>query len=314
MKSYFYCIDGQTVEGPISSDQLLDYLKKGILIPETPLCLPGEKDWHPLKDCLITEQTPSSTSTPPPPEKEIEAVPDIDLQAVREAGSDQMESENDEEPILSKKDSSQTLPKRITKGEYLRLISKDLDLLWHAQRESILARIADEELDAEFETTRKQTRDITKRIEQSTIEYWRRSQLLEKWVAEMVWQETDLVRWLRGENSVEKFEDVKSWLSKAKIWEKAGCYAFLRHKEYLYIGQTTLLSDRLKDRFYYGDATHLRIIIPRDKRWIGKVERLLILAHSPRFNKQDGERGNNPADNCLGFIRHEIKELVTDAD
>jgi hypothetical protein len=38
----------------------------------------------------------------------------------------------------------------------------------------------------------------------------------------------------------------------------------------------------------------------------------LILAHQPSENSTSGVIGKTPVDDCLDFIRGEIKELVTD--
>ena len=39
---------------------------------------------------------------------------------------------------------------------------------------------------------------------------------------------------------------------------------------------------------------------------------MLILLHEPEESKNTGDTGKNPVDNCLNFIRSEVKELLTD--
>lgn len=56
----------------------------------------------------------------------------------------------------------------------------------------------------------------------------------------------------------------------------------------------------------------IRIIVPKYKRQLNQLERLLILAHKPTENGTVGIVGKTPVDDCLEFIRGEIKELVTD--
>ncbi len=38
----------------------------------------------------------------------------------------------------------------------------------------------------------------------------------------------------------------------------------------------------------------------------------MILTHQPSDNSDTGIAGRNPVDDCLDFIKGEIKELVTD--
>jgi hypothetical protein len=54
------------------------------------------------------------------------------------------------------------------------------------------------------------------------------------------------------------------------------------------------------------------VLVPKYKTQIGKMERMLILLYEPEENRNAGDSGKNPVDDCLNFIRNEVKELLTD--
>ena len=60
--------------------------------------------------------------------------------------------------------------------------------LWEAQRESIIARIKNEELDDRYEKKRKEHLEIKARIEELVLEYWRRGGVLDDWIKDLVWE------------------------------------------------------------------------------------------------------------------------------
>lgn len=104
-------------------------------------------------------------------------------------------------------------------------------------------------------------------------------------------------------------------MDKFYLAELAGCYCFKNGLEYIYIGQAGVLRDRIKQRekkTYFTYANAVRIIIPKYKRQLNQLERLLILAHKPTEKSTSEIAGKTPVDECLDFIRGEIKELITD--
>jgi len=148
------------------------------------------------------------------------------------------------------------------------------------------------------------------------LNYWRISGVLRKWVGEITWQDADYSRRLRGKNEFDRYADLQEWLDDKKVSELSGCYCFKSAKKYIYVGRATVLRDRLKQyeksKYLLLDDLTIRIIIPKNKTQIGKMERMLILLHQPEENKNTGDVGNNPVDKCLEFIRDEVKELLTD--
>ena len=140
------------------------------------------------------------------------------------------------------------------------------------------------------------------------------------WIEELVWKDCDIQRRLRGEGCEEKYEDAKQWLTDAKLLDEAGCYCFKESKNYLYIGKAGTgdytLGRRLHDHrrsVYFERATHLRIIVPRYKTWISRLERLLLLNYPyAQYNDATPAMGRNPADDILEMLMSEMDDLLTD--
>ncbi|HEY8967154.1 MAG TPA: hypothetical protein VIM58_11950, partial [Candidatus Methylacidiphilales bacterium] len=136
----------------------------------------------------------------------------------------------------------------------------------------------------------------------------------------LVWKDCDIQRKLRGGGCEEKYADAKQWLTEAKLIDESGCYCFKAKKEYLYIGKAgggeSNLGRRLNEhrhKVWFEEATHLRIIIPRHRAWIGKLERLLLLANpDSRYNTGTPAKGNNPADHILELLEKEMDDLLSD--
>jgi hypothetical protein len=171
-------------------------------------------------------------------------------------------------------------------------------------------------LEEAYQATRKQNKDIYKRIEEAALIYWRRSGLLRQWIGDLTWQDADFSRRLKGKDEFERYADLQEWLENKQVSEYSGCYCFKAGKKYVYVGRATVLRDRLKQyeksKYLLLSDTTVRVIIPKYKTQIGKMERLLILLHEPEENRNTGDTGKNPVDDCLAFIRNEVKELLTD--
>jgi hypothetical protein len=58
---WYYCRDGQTVEGPIILDDLVRLFSDGKLPPDTMVAAEGEQEWRALKSVI-----PVSSTVPPP--------------------------------------------------------------------------------------------------------------------------------------------------------------------------------------------------------------------------------------------------------
>jgi predicted GIY-YIG superfamily endonuclease len=307
MDQYYYCIDGKTVEGPHNTREILELIREGVLAKESHVARADSREWVLVGEFIETQK--QNVAAEPVGKKIHSEIPTEtpDQTVTMGASEEEKESQKEDEEDFKKQ--------RRTRHQLLRGIRGDLDRLWECQREAIIAAIRNEELGAEYETTRRQNKQIYQNIEEKVVNYWRQSGVLKDWIEEMTWKEADYTRKLRGSTEAEKYADFQSWLVEKDLAELAGCYCFKVGREYLYIGKADELRKRIKDheqKTFFTYATSIRIVIPKYKTQVEKLERLLILAHQPKENRNEGKFNNNPADNCLEFIASEIKELVTD--
>lgn len=320
----FYYFDGQSVIGAHSLQEMQEMYAMATISTQTPVIKLGEKDWQSLgtycdlnaPECqpleldfdsvpalngaqaMATEALAENPANEQPPDQ-----PEVSITATEE----QKESIREEDETLKQQ--------RTTRHQLLRQIRTGLDSLWEAQRESIIARIKFETLDKTYEATRRRNRDIYRLIEENALEYWQRSGLLTFWIRDLTWRDHDFTYRLRGKTEADKYANLQAWLEESRLAELAGCYCFKNGREYIYIGQAGVLCDRIKQhekKTYFTYANAVRIIIPKYKRRLNQLERLLILAHHPSENGTVGIAGKTPVDDCLEFIRGEIKELITD--
>ena len=57
----------------------------------------------------------------------------------------------------------------------------------------------------------------------------------------------------------------------------------------------------------------MRVIIPRHRSWISKLERLLLLSYpDSHYNEATPTKGNNPADHILELLEREMDDLLSD--
>jgi hypothetical protein len=315
MKEYYYCLDGQTTDGPHSEKEIVELFHCGVLEPETYICAAGDKEWTPLKSANLNMEAQQAAAPLLPQATPHDAdIVTVDHTAVASAGTDSDSEEEKEEKEKQEQD------KGLGKCQLIKAIRADLDLLWKAQRESLISHIRGFELDPAYETTRKQAKTIKDRVKNSCLQYWSKTNAYEAWIEELVWKDCDIQRRLRGTGCEEKYEDAHQWLTDAKLIDEAGCYCFKSGKEYLYIGKAgtgdSNLGRRLRDHrrsVYFEHATHLRIIIPRYKMWISKLERLLLLSHpTAQYNDATPTMGNNPVDDTLEMLVSEMDDLLKD--
>lgn len=320
----FYYYDGEKVVGQHSLREIQEIYALGMMTSRTPVIRVGEKDWQTLgaycdlnaPECQpleldFDEQTAAAELEAVTEDSEIMEAAEQELSvqpAITEATAEEhQESIREQEENLKQQ--------RTTRHQLLRQIRTELDQLWEAQRESIIARIRYEPLDKTYEATRRRNRDIYRTIEENAIEYWRRTGLITYWIRELTWREHDFTYRLRGKTEAEKYASLQGWLEESRLAQLAGCYCFKNGREYIYIGQAGVLCDRIKQhekKTYFTYASSVRIIIPKYKRQLNQLERLLILNHLPNENGTSGVSGKTPVDDCLDFIRGEIKELITD--
>jgi hypothetical protein len=331
MEAYYY-FDGQRPVGPHNLREMQELYALSAIKADTPVTRVGHDGWATLKvfcDLEAPECQPLELGDDyysqfyvPPPADEISPAaladeaqveqPPVNAEAQEEIAQilpteEERESQLEEEEEVKRQ--------RVTRHQLLRQLRSQLDQLWECQRESIIARIRFEPLDKSYEATRRKNREIYRAIEESAIEYWRRSGLLTYWIRELTWREHDFTYRLRGKNEAEKYAGLQAWLDETRLADLAGCYCFKNGREYIYVGQAGCLHDRIKQhekKTYFTYANAVRVIIPKNKRQMNQLERLLILAHQPSDNGNRGVAGRTPVDDCLEFISGEIKELITD--
>ena len=304
----FFYFDGQKVIGPHSRNEIQEMFSAKLITAETQICTANDHGWKPLSSFpkLLEQEkkiadriivgTDSKTSDINIPEK-----------GAKVEGVEQTEENEDED----------------SEGKFtpIRQVRALLNDLWEAQRESIIANIRNEKLDEQYERKRKQHLEIKEQIKSQVLSYWRKSRVLNDWIRDLT-KENSEGRWdyrkkLAKGKAEENFERVIDWLDKDGLAESPGCYAFRNGQEYIYIGMTEgTLKQRLtdhRDKIYWNEATHIRIIIPYRKDKALALERLLILKYQPGKNRTEGNSlEGSPADECLDFIGKEIDQLLTD--
>ena len=316
MEEYYYSDGTEKAKGPHNAAEIRELLQEQLINPSTPMWSPGDTGWQELQRLPeykeITGEAPKCDhentviskalkETPPAPDEKPQVV---------------ISSQTAEDKAEVKDEVAQDEAKKATRHQLLRTVRKDLDALWECQREAIISAIKDVELDESYQATRAQNKQLYKEIEKSALNYWRISGLLRRWVGNLTWQDADFSRRLRGTNEFERYADLHQWLEDKQVAEYSGCYCIKSARKYIYAGRATVLRERFKQYekskyFLLPDLT-IRIIIPKYKTQIGKMERMLILLHEPEENRNTGDTGKNPVDDCLNFIRNEVKELLTD--
>ncbi|MDD2707513.1 MAG: GYF domain-containing protein [Verrucomicrobiae bacterium] len=306
---YYYSPDGSTTRGPVLFNEIRSLLEKNEITGDCWVYKNGENEWKPAKERMAAIKLPIQREHAIP-ESPIAQPTHVNQASLKGAAAESETSSPKREPSVEGGE------RRLTKKRMLKAIRADYTKLWEAQLEAIVCRISDEKLPCEYRYTQKQRLEFYQQIEKNCLSYWRETGLLEKWIDDIIWKgdgvEADLTRKLKGADVYGKTEDAMKWLDLAGWSEEAGCYCFIKSKEYIYIGQAINLAQRLKERNHFGAATHLRVIIPGDKRWLNRLERMLILNYEPTQNDRQGISGNNPADEILDYILGEIEELQTD--
>ena len=306
----FFFYDGTKVVGSHTAQEISEMFHKGLLKEDSQVCTANDHGWKALKD--FPELTAKVK------EKSRVVVASDKGAGDQEVTAKAPQSEEDSSAPEDDDEDGADGEKRFTPIRSIRSLFNDL---WEAQRESIIARIKNEELDDRYEKKRKEHLEIKSRVEAEVLEYWRKSGVLDDWIKDMIWEgkngeRGDYRKKLKQADLHGNFERAMKWLDESGLGELAGVYSFRNGKKRIYIGQTDNLGRRLKQlegQFFWGEATELRILIPKHKASTMRLERLMILRHQPERNRNDGNsKVGSEADEVLDFIISEIKDLLTD--
>lgn len=300
-KEYFYCIDGVKVEGPHTAREIAELMAEGVLNSSSHLITTGETEWKILGSYPDIHLIEVSKREPD------------ELRSVAQEVGGQSKSAEDREELQEEEAAIKS--RRPSRHAMLRNIRNSLDRLWEAQREAIISRIKDDDLDVEYEATRKQHKELFLNIQETALEYWRATGVLSNWVSDLTWNDADFTIKLKGAAEAEKFDEVMGWLAVKNLSALPGVYCFINGKEYIYVGQARELGSRLKQheqKTFFTRANKFRVVVPQNRKMLNKLERLIILNRQPTDNRATGYTKANPADDCLEYIRREIKELISD--
>jgi predicted GIY-YIG superfamily endonuclease len=302
--SLFY-FDGTSVVGSHTAREIQELFQGGKLKEDTQICTANDHTWKLLKDFPHLMIKPEEVKRPFV-EKPEPTPPDNTKKPPSGAIENDDDDEDDEED------------ERLTPIKSIRALLNDL---WEAQRESIIARVKNEDLSERHEKKRKEHSEIKDSIEELVLEYWRRSKVLDDWIRDLIWESEDekgdYTKKLKKGDSDANFATAIKWVEALGVDETAGCYAFREGKNnYIYIGKAEGLKRRLQQHEgmeFWARATHLRLLIPQHKASVLKLERLLLLKHDPERNKIAGHSTQGSrADQVLEMINAEINELLTD--
>ena len=223
--------------GPTPEVKSSDFLKIVIITPEMLVFREDDANWSPLgehPDFQDAETDPSEieeTDLPEPSEEE--QVSTIEDQA--------------------KLDETKTeIPK------LLQSIRKELDVLWECQREAILTRIMDDDLDEDLETIRKESLETYARVEEMVIDYWRKDGQLLNWIKNHIRKHADYTFPISMDDTRNtRMQKVRGWLQTVGLNNLRGCYCWKQDDEYLYVGQSGSLESRVstyEDKYFFRDA------------------------------------------------------------
>ena len=307
MKKYYYNGEEEAM-GPYTRGQIFRFLEDSIITPELLVFREDDANWAPIE-----EHPDFQDAETDPPEPEETDLPEPST----------------EEQISTIEDQAKLDKTKTEIPKLLQSIREELDVLWECQREAILARIMDDDLDEDLEKIRKESAKTYARIQEMVIDYWRKNGQFLQWIQNCIRKHADYTFPISMDDSRSlRMQKIRGWLQTVGLNSLRGCYCWKKDDEYLYVGQSSSLETRInnyEDRYFFKDATHIRILIPnfsdsfgskaKMKRKLNALERLLLLQYQPIKNKdKQGHKGYNNADECLNYIMGEVKELATDAD
>jgi len=304
MRKYYYNGEKEAM-GPFTRNQIIRFILEETLDEETLVFREDDANWIKIREHEDFQDISE-------PENE-----DVDLKAPSE-----------EEQLSAVEDRQRLAKARKEIPKLLKLIRSELDELWECQREAILARVMDDDLDEELEEKRRGSDQTLQRIEETVADYWRKDGQLLRWIQDHIRKHADYTFPIAQNDPVRvRMQKIRSWLDVTGLKKLRGCYCWKQAEEYLYVGQATVLDSRIKnyeDHRLFQNTTHIRILIPsfagcrskaHYKQKLNALERLLLLQYQPSENKdKNGHKGYNAADECLKYIMGEVKELATDAE
>ena len=306
MKKYHYNGEEEAM-GPYTRGQIFRFLEDDILTAETLIFREDDANWSPIgkhPDFQDADADPAETEEADLPEP------------------------SEEEQASTREDQAKLDETKAKIPKLLQSIRKELDELWECQREAILVRIMDDDLDEDLEEIRKESNAAYSRIEEMVVDCWRKDGQLLNWIKSQRKKHADYTFPIpmKDPRSL-RMQKIRGWLQTIGLNKLRGCYCWKNDDSYLYVGQASVLENRIKDyesHHLFDKATHIRILIPNFrgcrnqihfKRRLNALERLLLLQYQPTENKdKNGHKGYNNADECLNYIMGEVKELATDAD
>ena len=302
--SLFY-YDGTSVVGSHTAREIQELFQSGKLKEDTQICTANDHTWRLLKDFPLLMEKPEKLNRAEVEKPEITPPDNTKKPTSRDIEIDNDEEDDDED-------------ERLTPIKSIRALLNDL---WEAQRESIIARVKNEDLAERHEKKRKEHTEIKDSIEELVLEYWRRSKVLDDWIRDLIWESDDekgdYTKKLKKGDSDANFATAIKWVEALGVDEIAGCYAFREGKNnYIYIGKAEELGRRLQQHEgmeFWAKATHLRLLVPQHKASVLRLERLLILKYDPEKNKVAGHSTQgSKADQVLELIDAEINQLLID--
>lgn len=296
----FYLSDGAQVIGPLSSDEVLQFIKQQPIQTDKWQICDKSHVWKPLiaeLPNLATNQRTQETRKK--------------LFGENGGGGDQSEIKQGLASLPEVLD----LPGSVQHLSEIRLI---LDSMWERQREKIISSIKNREPHEALAMNRKDLEVIKEKTHQHTVEFWKKSGVILEWIKELTWGEPnelgDYYFKFTDLDPTKRMVEAEQKLCRCEVDDIAGCYCFLAGDRYLYIGMTEKqdLCSRLlsghKDKIFWKEADSMRILIPKNSKQTKRLERLLILRYDPVYNDSPGQK-SSAADDCLELIENELTEL-----
>ena len=255
MDEYYYCDGAQKPQGPHNASEIRELLREGQLKPSSLVWRPGDPNWQELQKLPEFPQIEADSQKCDHENTVISKALKEQLPVANEKPQEVASSQTAEDKAEVKEEAEEEEKEKLTRHQLLRVVRKDLDALWECQREAIISAIKDEELDETYQATRRQNKDIYKRIEEAALNYWQISGLLRRWIGDLTWQDADFSRRLRGKNEFERYADLQQWLEAKQVADYSGCYCFKSHvdvmKQLAPTGKslTTYINRNVRERY-----------------------------------------------------------------
>lgn len=312
----YYILKGEASDGPYTLTELQDLFLRKIIAAETPVGRAGEPHYQTLSsycDLSAIPLAPQSTVSPDVPDD----LPAEDIQSIPSVARDENERESEREDQENEETESRT------KHQLISTIGKQFNLFWECQREVIIARIKDADVNsAEFKDACQRRAEFRESIKKNALEYWRRSGVLKKWIDDLIWAEGDCTHKLKGDDEFERFDDLMRWIQHKEVAQLNGCYCWKRGREYVYVGKAR--AETFEEKFeHYRKSKYLltcdavRVLVSKHKAATERLERMLIFLYRPppKENKREGDKGKTPSpvDKCWAYLDKELDQLMDKA-